>query len=138
MTEINHHQVTHYENKLSHEIDAWDLYQAIQNKEDILIVDARSPEAYQREHIAEAINFPHRTMTKETTAHRLNPNTLYVTYCDGIGCNASTKGALKLAQLGYRVKELIGGIDWWKRDQHPVKANNNCATSTAAAQCGCD
>ena len=35
--------------------------------------------------------------------------------CDwAIGCNASTKGALKLAELGLR-EELIGGIDWWKR-----------------------
>ena len=41
---------------------------------------------------------------------------LYVTYCDGIGCNASTKGALNMAKLGFRVKELMGGLDWWKRD----------------------
>jgi rhodanese-related sulfurtransferase len=50
-------------------------------------------------------------MNKESTAARLNFDALYVTYCDGIGCNASTKGALKLAELGYKVKELMGGID---------------------------
>src|ERR1700731_3943168 len=44
----------------------------------------------------------------------------YVVYCDGIGCNASTKGAYKLARLGFRAKELLGGIDWWRRDGHPV------------------
>ncbi len=73
-------------------------------------------------------------MTEETAAEQLNQNTLYVTYCDGIGCNASTKGALKLAQPGYRVKELIGGIDWWKRDQYPVVENNQCVIETADAQ----
>ena len=31
------------------------------------------------------------------------------------------KGALKLAELGFRVKELIGGIDWWKRDGYATE-----------------
>ena len=137
MEEINQNQISHYQNKLQYEIDAWDLHQALRNKEDVVVIDARSPEAYQREHIPGAVNFPHRTMTKETAVERLNRNTLYVTYCDGIGCNASTKGALKLAQCGYRVKELIGGIDWWKRDQYPVAENNHGAILASDAQCGC-
>src|SRR4051812_32500291 len=94
-------QITHYQHKLQYEIDAWDLYEAIQKGEPITIIDARSAEAYQKEHLPSAINFPHRNMTKET-AEALLPSDLnmtYVTYCDGIGCNASTKGALKLAQL---------------------------------------
>jgi rhodanese-related sulfurtransferase len=45
---------------------------------------------------------------------------VYVVYCDRIGCNASTKGAHKLARLGFRTKELLGGLDWWSRDGHPV------------------
>ena len=52
---------------------------------------------------------------------------LYVTYCDGIGCNASTKGALSMARLGFKVKELIGGIEWWKFDGYAtegINANN--------------
>jgi hypothetical protein len=31
-----------------------------------------------------------------------------------IGCNAATKGAYKLARLGFRAKELFGGLDWWQ------------------------
>ena len=26
------------------------------------------------------------------------------------------KAALKLLTLGFQVRELIGGLDWWKRD----------------------
>lgn len=137
MVDINANQASHYQNKLQYEIDAWDLHQALENKEDILVIDARSPQAYQHEHIPQAINFPHKTMTQETTAQRLSRNTLYVTYCDGLGCNASTKGALKLAQLGYRVKELIGGIDWWKKEQYPVAVNNSCTAITSDVHCGC-
>ncbi|MYE89111.1 rhodanese-like domain-containing protein, partial [Candidatus Poribacteria bacterium] len=45
----------------------------------------------------------------------------YVTFCVGIGRNASTKGALNMARLGFRVKELMGGLDWWKRDGYPTE-----------------
>ena len=54
-------------------------------------------------------------MSPETT-DQIDRQSLVVTYCDGIGCNASTKGALKMLKLGFTVKELMGGLDWWKRD----------------------
>lgn len=110
-------QIAHYENKLAFEIDAADLFDALNKGEQVVVVDARSMAGYELEHIPGAISFPHRTMDAATTAH-LDRTFLYVIYCDGIGCNASTKGALKLAQLGFRVKELMGGLDWWKRDQY--------------------
>jgi rhodanese-related sulfurtransferase len=56
-------------------------------------------------------------------------------YCDGIGCNASTKGAAKLTSLGFKVKELIGGLDWWKRDGYPVE--NGSGNSNEPVACGC-
>jgi rhodanese-related sulfurtransferase len=59
-------------------------------------------------------------MSAESTA-RIDRGSLVVTYCDGIGCNASTKGALKMAELGFRTRELIGGLEWWKRDGHPTQ-----------------
>jgi len=83
------------------------------------------------------MSFPHQSINADSAKERLEPSTQYVTYCDGIGCNASTKGALKLAQLGYRVKELIGGIDWWKRDGYPTMGLSSFETNTDI-QCGCD
>ena len=115
--------ILHYEEKLSYETDSWDLNEGIQNGEKIIVIDARSPEAFAEEHIPGAINLPHRTMNQEATSD-LDREALYVTYCDGIGCNASTKGALKMAQLGFRVKELIGGLDWWKRDGYPTETSD--------------
>jgi rhodanese-related sulfurtransferase len=26
-----------------------------------------------------------------------------------------------MTELGFRTKELIGGLDWWKRDGHPTE-----------------
>lgn len=113
-------QLRHYESKLAFETDSWDLRVALEADEKIVVVDARSLEAFQREHIPGAISIPHREMNEDTTRH-IDRSALVVTYCDGIGCNASTKGALNLTRLGFRVKELIGGLDWWKRDGHKTE-----------------
>ncbi len=110
-------QIAHYENKLNYEIDAWDLSLLLAKQAEIYIVDCRSDKAYAQEHIPTAIHLPHRDISMQTTAS-LDRSYLIITYCDGIGCNASTKGALAMAKLGFRVKELMGGLDWWKRDGH--------------------
>jgi rhodanese-related sulfurtransferase len=125
-------QLRHYANKLAFETDSWDLKVALETGENVIVIDARSADAYAAEHIPAAINIPHRQMSAETTA-ALDKSALVVTYCDGIGCNASTKGALAMSRLGFRVKELMGGLDWWKRDGHPTTAGSSNNSS-----CGCD
>ena len=114
--------VLHFRDKLAFETDAWDLNEMLNEHANVVVIDARSKAAYAHEHIPQAISFPYREITPEST-QPLDRNATYVTYCDGIGCNASTKGALKLAELGFHVKELIGGIDWWKRDGYPTECS---------------
>lgn len=130
-------QVQHYQHKLAYELDAADLHDAVLSGEPIVIVDARKEEAYHAEHIPGAISFGHRLMTEEAT-RALDKSKLYVTYCDGIGCNASTKGALKLSQFGFQVKELMGGLDWWKRDGYATEGQQVLAPgSDAGISCNC-
>ena len=111
----------HYRRKLAHETDAWDLRVLQRERTDVVVIDTRSEAAFAQDHIPGAVSFPHAKMNRESTAN-LDRKGLYITYCDGIGCNASTKGALKLAELGFDVRELIGGIDWWKRDGYPTES----------------
>lgn len=127
-------QIRFYEAKLQFEIDSWDLYEALQASANVVVVDARSAEAYEKEHIPFAINIPHRTMSEETMG-QLDRAVAYVTYCDGIGCNASTKGALNMARLGFSVKELLGGLDWWRRDGYATEGLDGRAGT--AVTCGC-
>lgn len=108
-------QIEFYRNKLNYEMDPSDLYDGFENSTDYIAVDVRRKFGFEKEHIPTAINLPHRKMTEENTKH-LDKSKIYVCYCDGIGCNASTKGALKMIKLGFKVKELIGGIEWWKFD----------------------
>ena len=130
-------QIYHYSHKLDYEIDSWDLAEAQKAKDDVIVFDARSTQAYDQAHIPGAISFPHKRMTAEHTGD-LRRDALYVVYCDGIGCNASTAGALKMARLGFRVKELIGGLDWWKRSGFPLASTEQATPSEAnAASCAC-
>ena len=128
-------QIEFYEAKLAFETDSWDVFEAIRKGNDTIVIDARSKEAYDFEHIPNAINIPHRTMTQENTS-TLDKSKTYVTYCDGIGCNASTKGALNMTKLGFKTKELLGGLDWWKRDGYETSGKN--AKVGISISCGCN
>ena len=101
----------------------------------LLLLDARSPEAYSRGHVPGAVNVPYRRIDA-TTAAELPRDAVLVTYCDGIGCNASTKAALKLATLGFKVKEMLGGLDWWIRDGYAVETGDGVGLE-AKVSCGC-
>jgi rhodanese-related sulfurtransferase len=128
-------QIKHYENKLAFEMDPSDLFDALNNGEKVIALDARKAFGFEVEHIPNAINIPHREMSPETTAH-LDKDVLYVTYCDGIGCNASTKGALNMTKLGFKVKELIGGIEWWKFDGYATEGTHG-NNSGLKMECAC-
>lgn len=128
-------QIRHYVDKLAYEIDSWDLSVVMKEGDKVIVVDVRSPQAFSAETIPGAINLPHRNMNEETTS-ALNKEALVVSFCDGIGCNASTKGALAMAKLGFKVKELMGGLDWWKRDGHATTLS--VLSENDNLQCGCD
>ena len=127
-------QMNFYQRKLEYEMDSADLYEALENNEQIVVIDGRSALAYAEEHIPGAVSLPHREISYNTT-ESLDKSKLYVCYCDGIGCNASTKTALKLLTLGFQVRELIGGLDWWKRDGHATHGEE--ALLAAGVRCGC-
>ena len=120
-------QLNHYKHKLDFEMDSWDVNEALGNGEPIMVVDGRSAEAYAAEHIPGSLSLPHRTIDADSTAS-LDRSLTYVCYCDGIGCNASTKTAMKLLMLGFEVRELIGGLDWWKRDGFPTEGEGPSPT----------
>jgi rhodanese-related sulfurtransferase len=128
-------QIKHYENKLAFEMDPSDLFDALNNGEKVIVIDARKAFGFEAEHIPTAINIPHREMTAETTKH-LDKDVLYVTYCDGIGCNASTRGALTMAKLGFKVKELMGGIEWWKFDGYATEGTKGVEAGLKI-ECAC-
>ncbi|MCA3323255.1 MAG: rhodanese-like domain-containing protein [Roseomonas sp.] len=127
-------QMAHYQGKLAFEMDSWDLHLALSNNEAVVVVDGRSEAAFAKEHIPGAINLPHRGISTLST-EALDKSKTYICYCDGIGCNGSTKTALKLLTLGFKVRELIGGLDWWKRDGYQTAGLEGRAGTPVG--CGC-
>ena len=112
---------THFRSRLAFETDPSDVYTDLQNNSaEITVIDARTQEAYSQGHVPGAINLPWRKIDLSSTASIPRDKTL-VTYCDGIHCNASTKAAMRLAALGFRVKEMLDGIQGWKREGYPVE-----------------
>src|SRR4029077_17542969 len=111
----------HFLSRLSFETDPSDVYHDITNKvSGIVVIDARTPETYPRGHVPGAINLPHRTIDSSTTAS-LPREKLFVTYCDGVFCNASTKAAAKLTALGFKVKEMLDGMEGWRKEGYQVE-----------------
>ncbi|MFZ1874174.1 MAG: rhodanese-like domain-containing protein [Chania sp.] len=126
--------------KLSYYADSSDVAEDLRNGiSGIVVIDTRVEALYAAGHIPGAVSFPHRLMNEQSTA-ALDRDKVYVTYCDGIGCNGSTKGAYQLAKLGFRVKELIGGLDFWQRDGHPLTIGVETGSmqgQSKVAECGC-
>ncbi|MBX3086139.1 MAG: rhodanese-like domain-containing protein [Anaerolineae bacterium] len=113
-------------NKLSHETDPSDVYADMKNGvADFVLIDVRSPKAYAQSHAVGAINLPHPRINDATMADYAKDK-LIVVYCWGPGCNGATKAAVKLSALGFRVKEMIGGIEYWEdRERYPVERGTN-------------
>jgi rhodanese-related sulfurtransferase len=111
----------HYLARLAVETDVSDvIHDLTAGTGNLIVLDMRSPEDYALCHVRGAINLPHRRISAETTRD-FPRDALLVTYCWGVACNSSTKGAAKLAALGFQVKEMIGGIEYWRHEACPVE-----------------
>jgi rhodanese-related sulfurtransferase len=120
----------HFAARLAFETDPSDVAADLaKGATGFIMVDCRSPESYAKGHIAGAINIPYRTMDKETTA-RLPKDKTIITYCSNASCNASTKGALRLSDLGFRVKEMLGGYEAWSKKGYPTAAGTAAGDPT--------
>jgi len=102
--------LTHFETRLSFETDCADVWYATQHEtKDFVLLDVRTPTLYTAGHVPGAINMPTRTISEQRLAE-YSPDTVFVVYCAGPHCNGANKAAVKLAQLGRPVKEMIGGL----------------------------
>lgn len=106
----------HFLAKLAVETDPADVRLDLQRgQESFTLIDARSAHDFEECRIPGAINLPYRSITAERTAD-LPKDRLFVVYCWSPACNAATKAAARLSALGFQVKEMIGGIEYWRRE----------------------
>jgi len=106
--------VDYFSAKLNYELSPWVLNSLIENgTRDHVVLDVRSREQYEEGHIPGARNIPLDELISELKT--LPKDKTIVTYCGGITCPLAPKAALELAQKGFKVKELYGGIAEWKK-----------------------
>ncbi|TQJ32343.1 rhodanese-like domain-containing protein [Microbacterium sp. SLBN-146] len=110
----------YFATKLAHETDASDVYAAQKADEDFILVDVRGDEAWRQGRITGAIHIPYAQIAQRA-ATEISPGTPVVVYCWSPGCNAGAKGAFEFARLGYSVKEMIGGYEYWVREGQPTE-----------------
>jgi rhodanese-related sulfurtransferase len=106
--------LAHFERRLAFETDCSDVHEALKAAPDFVLLDVRGPKLFADAHVPGAVNIPHRTMAP------YGKDTLFVVYCAGPHCNGANKAAVRLACLGYRVKEMIGGMVGWKAEGFAV------------------
>lgn len=105
--------LAHFQARLGFETDCADVYYATNHEtKDFVLLDVRTPTYYAAGHVPGALNMPTR-MISEQRLLDYPADTLFVVYCAGPHCNGANKAAVKLAQLGRPVKEMIGGLTGW-------------------------
>ena len=106
--------------KLTHETDVSDVHAALETgRASFVLVDVRDVVSWDQGHVPGAVHLPNREIADRL--HELPPGADVVTYCWGPGCNGATRGALALARAGRRVREMIGGFEYWVREGLPVE-----------------
>jgi rhodanese-related sulfurtransferase len=134
----------HFASRLAVETDVSDVAAALESgRPGFVLLDSRSAESWAQGHVPGAVHLPGRQIA-DRAAGELDRSVPVVTYCWGPGCNGATRAALALATLGFRVREMIGGFEYWAREGLPVETAAGVhrpavdpLTAPTGVSCGC-
>ncbi len=134
----------HFARRLAVETDVSDVHAALESgAPGSVLLDSRSAESWAQGHVPGAVHLPGREIPARAAAE-LDRSVPVVTYCWGPACNGATRAALALVGLGFRVREMIGGFEYWAREGLPVETAEGVhrpavdpLTAPASVSCGC-
>lgn len=93
-------------------------------KNDIAIVDVRFPGDYKHARIPGAINLP---KGKWNAPRGISRDRLNVLYCYSQTCHLAAEAALELAAQGYKVVEMEGGFEAWRKSDFATEGGEAAA-----------
>ncbi|MFE9425270.1 rhodanese-like domain-containing protein [Kitasatospora sp. NPDC006697] len=112
----------HYAARLAFETDVSDVRaDLLSGAPGVVVVDSRNDTAWTQGHLPGAVHIPTARIA-ELAPRLIAPGQTVVTYCWGPGCNGATRAALAFARLGYPVKEMLGGFEYWVREGFPYES----------------
>jgi rhodanese-related sulfurtransferase len=107
--------------RLTFQADVTDVHASLDLSDPgFVLIDSRALPGWQQGHIPGAVHLPTGEIAARALAE-LDPAVPVVTYCWGPGCDGATRAALAFANLGFQVKEMIGGIEYWIREGFTVE-----------------
>ncbi len=94
----------------------WREVTELSKRDDVIILDSRKPEDFNKENVPNSVNFPSLEFEKYYPEFRkILINKLIIIYCDGSKCSASTKLALNLLAKGFNNIFLFSeGFELWE------------------------
>ena len=111
----------HFRAKLAFETDPSDVAPALADgTADFVLIDTRDERGWRQGHARGAVHIAKPDMPSRIPGYP--EGTRFVVYCWGPGCNGATRAGLLISELGYEVREMIGGFEYWAREGLPVDA----------------
>lgn len=112
--------VEYFKAKLAYEMTPYSLNSLLTKKvTDLLVLDVRSADMYNENHIPTALNIPLADLAGKLAT--LPKDKTIVAYCGNFTCALAPKAALVLAEKGFRVMQLTGGMETWTEKGFPVE-----------------
>jgi rhodanese-related sulfurtransferase len=135
--------IEHFAAKLRYETDPTDVAAALTAGDRFAFIDTRGHSSWHQGRARGAVHIPRAEIAARAAAE-IPLDTPVVVYCWGPACNGATRSAIEFLKLGYAVREMIGGYEYWAReglgvvdDHGPVEIAQDGLTS-ALDEAGCD
>ena len=107
--------IEHFAAKLRYETDPSDVSAAFAAGDTFVLVDTRGHSSWHQGRASGAVHIPRAEIATRAEAE-IPLGTPVVVYCWGPACNGATRSAIEFLKLGYPVKEMIGGFEYWARE----------------------
>lgn len=113
-----------FRSRLAFQADVSDVHTSMESgAPGFVLVDSRSEASWAQGRIPGAVHIPTAQIAVRA-ATELDRNVPVITYCWGPGCDGATRAALAFAELGFSVKEMIGGVEYWIREGFLVETDH--------------
>ncbi len=135
--------IEHFAAKLRYETDPTDVAAALAAGEPFVLVDTRGHSSWHQGRVPAAVHIPRAEIAARAPSE-IPAGTAVVVYCWGPACNGATRSAIEFLKLGYRVREMIGGFEYWAReglgvvDDHGVVQVVHDRLTSPVDEAGCD
>ena len=110
----------YFQAKLSYEITPFTLNNKLPEGQHF-VLDVRDREKWELERVPGSTNIPLKDLAARMA--ELPKGKTIVPYCSNIICGLAVRAALQLAEKGYPVQLMFGGMEAWKKN-HPVEGTS--------------